>query len=875
MRCLVALGLLACLATPAAAQRLPRIVVPDHYDLHLTPDLATGALTGRETIAVRLLEPASVITLHAVDLEIREAAVVAGGTRHPATVSLDASKETVTLTLGAPVPAGEARIEVAFTGRIRDDLRGLYRTRTDRRAYIATQFQATYARRAFPCFDEPALKATFDLTVVVDEGDTAISNGKIVSDTPGPLPGKRTIRFSTSPKMSTYLVALAVGDFRCLEGGADGTPIRVCAVPEKKDLGALALRAAETILPFFNRYYGIRYPFGKLDMVALPDYEWGGMENTASIFYKERSLLVHEKTASVAARRGVANIVSHEIAHQWFGDLVTLAWWDNVWLNEGFATWVAFKPLPVWDPDYDPSVREAQSTMGVLGADSILATRPIRKNGETPAEINELFDGIAYQKGSALLRMLESYVGPEVFREGINAYLRKHANGNATAEDFWSELTRVSGKPVDRIMASFVDQPGAPLVSVETRCEEGSTRITLSQQRFFADTKLLAAGSPEVWTLPVCFRRPGEAGASHCELLTGRSQTLTLDGCSPCIFLNSGARGYYRSAYTAEDLREIAAVAGTDLSPAERIVFASDLWSAVDTGRADVADYLRLAEGLKDERELAVLEILLLRLQTIRTVLTEGRDRERYDAWLRNLLRPAARELGWTPAADEPDDRRALRALILGTLGDTGDPDTIAHARRLVDRYLQDPAAVDPSLAGIAFGLAAGHGDAALYDTFLAKKDAAKTPEQHDLYFYSLTQFEDEALIRRNLDLILSGKLRDQDLPSFLASLLGNPASRSQTWAFLKASWPALRGKVVTFGGSGAIPALGNFCDETAARDIESFFQENRAPGAERAVRGSLEAIRNCVELKKLQGEGMRRWMENAGRESGDRSGEG
>ncbi|HKV10970.1 MAG TPA: M1 family metallopeptidase, partial [Thermoanaerobaculia bacterium] len=338
-------ALLAISSSTASAHRLPKTVVPSHYEIHLDPDLATGSLTGRETIAVRLIEPTSSIVLHAVDLELREAAVVLGEKRLPARVSLDPAMETATLTVDAPLPAGEARLEIAFAGKIRDDIRGLYRTRTAARSYATTQFQATYARMAFPCFDEPSFKATFDLSVVADVGDTVISNGRIVEDVPGPAPGKHTLRFSTSPKMSTYLVALAVGDFECVEGSSEGIPIRVCAVPGKKDLGRFALRVAEHVLPEFNRYYGIPYPFGKLDMVALPDYEWGGMENTASIFYRERALLLDEKTASVGNRRGTASIVSHEIAHQWFGDLVTLAWWDNVWLNEGFATHMTRKPL--------------------------------------------------------------------------------------------------------------------------------------------------------------------------------------------------------------------------------------------------------------------------------------------------------------------------------------------------------------------------------------------------------------------------------------------------------------------------------------------------------------------------------------------------
>ena len=862
MRKLLWTAALLAIASPASAHRLPKTVVPSHYEIHLTPDLATGSLTGRETITVQLTEPTASITLNAVDLEFRETAVIVGTERHPARVSLDPAAETATLTVDETLPAGEARLEITYAGKIRDDIRGLYRTRTAARSYATTQFQATYARMAFPCFDEPAFKATFDLTVVVDAGDTAISNGRIVSDTPGPGPGKHTLRFSTSPRMSTYLVALAVGDFECVEGGADGIPIRVCAVPGKKELGRYALRVAEHVLPEFNRYYGIPYPFGKLDMVALPDYEWGGMENTASIFYRERGLLLDEKTASVGTRRGTAALVSHEIAHQWFGDLVTLAWWDNVWLNEGFATHMTRKPLVTWDPAWDQSLEEAQATAGVLAVDAFEATRAIRQNGETPAEIKELFDGIAYQKGAALLRMVETWLGPEAFRKGVHDYLAKYANGNATAEDLWTELTRVSGQPVDKVMASFVDQAGAPLVTVETRCEEGATLVTLTQQRFFADPARLAAGSPEVWTIPVFLRRPGDSGPARSELLTARSQTFRLPGCAPWVLANAGARGYYRSGYTPEALAAISRAAAKDLTPAEQILLLEDQWALVRNGRADVLDFLRLAEGLSGSRELAVQQILLGRLQAVGDLLVDDAHRGRYNAWLRELVRPLADELGWTVAPGEPDDRKILRAVALGALGGADDAATRAEARRLLDRYLKDPAAVDSSLVDLAFGLSARNGDAALYDTFRARMSTAKTPEEYYRYLFSLTAFRDPALVRRNLELALSDQVRAQDLGNLTAALLGNSASRRPTWELLKANWPALQSKVVSFGGRGAIPALAAFCDEASLKDIERFFTENRAPGAERALKRTLEEIRGCVEMKRAQGGRVGGWLE-------------
>ncbi|HXO19283.1 MAG TPA: M1 family metallopeptidase, partial [Thermoanaerobaculia bacterium] len=574
-------GLLSLLAvasaTAARAQRLPGEAVPRHYEIHLAPNLASGELKGEETIDVEIPQATPTITLNAVGLELRASATAAGKglaepAARPAAVALDPARETATLRFEPPLPAGAARLAVEFTGRVRDDLRGLYRVQAAGRRYAITQFEGTYARMMFPCFDEPADKATFDLTVTVAQGDTAISNGAVVADRPGPAAGLHTLTFGTSPRMSTYLVALAVGEFQCVAGGADGIPIRVCALPEKKELGRFALAASERFLRFYNGYYGIRYPFGKLDMVAFPDYEWGGMENTAAIFYKERALLIDAASASAWSRRGVAAVVAHEMAHQWFGDLVTMRWWDDVWLNEGFATWMSGKPLAEWDRTWDQDVEAAQAAQGVLEADSLASTRPIRQNGETPAEIKELFDGVAYQKGAAMLRMVESYLGEPVFQAGVNAYLSRHAGGNATAEDLWSELARVSSRPVDRVLASFVEQPGAPLLAIETRCQGDTTEVTLSQQRFFLDPRRLAAGSPELWSIPVCLRPAGGDGgaAVRCELLRERRQSFTLDGCFPWVLANAGARGYYRSSYPPETLRKIAAAASA-FSPAELV----------------------------------------------------------------------------------------------------------------------------------------------------------------------------------------------------------------------------------------------------------------------------------------------------------------
>ena len=467
---------LITMASIAGAQRLPLAATPENYNMTLTPDLKKASFAGEETIKVKLLKPASQIILNSADIEIQDASVASGGASQTATVSYDKENQTATLTVQNPLAAGPAAIHLKYTGILNDQLRGFYLgTDSNGHKYAATQFESTDARRAFPSFDEPAYKATFDITIIADKAHTVIANTKPISDTPGPGPDKHTVRFATSSKMSSYLAAFVVGEFEYVEGSVDGIPIRIYSTPGKKQLGTFALEATENFLRYFDHYFGIKYPYGKLDIVGLADFSAGAMENVGLITSRESMLQLDDKNTSLGQRKTVAITLSHEIAHQWFGDLVTMEWWDDVWLNEGFATWMEGKPADDWKPAWNAGLDEVNgdpilSTLGALNVDSLASTRSIHQPADTPDQIQELFDGIAYGKTAAVLRMLEGYLGPETFRAGVNQYLKEHANGNATADDFWITLARVSKKPVDKIMPTFVKQAGVPLLTIKEEC---------------------------------------------------------------------------------------------------------------------------------------------------------------------------------------------------------------------------------------------------------------------------------------------------------------------------------------------------------------------------------------------------------------------
>ncbi|MEO6983533.1 MAG: M1 family metallopeptidase, partial [Edaphobacter sp.] len=504
---LIAFAILTTIS--AQAQRLPTGVHPEAYTLVLTPDLQAATFTGEETIVLTLDSPSTTVTLNAAEIKFLS---VTSGTQ-TATVTLDDDKEQATFTFPQALPAGTSTLAISYTGILNDKLRGFYLSKTAKRNYAVTQFEPTDARRAYPSFDEPALKATYDITLIVDKGDTAISNTQIVSDTPGPIAGKHTLHFATTPKMSTYLVAFLVGDFKCTEGKSDGVPIRACSTPDKVALTKFALDAAKYVLHYYDTYFGIKYPMPKLDMVALPDFEAGAMENFGCITYRETDLLIDSKTGPIPAKKRVAEVVAHEMAHQWFGDMVTMQWWDNIWLNEGFATWMETKPIAQWKPEWNFPQDDAQSLDETLNLDAQATTRTIRATANTPSEINEMFDGIAYGKAGAVIGMVENYLGKEVFRQGVHNYLAAHLYANATAEDFWNAQTANSHKPVDKIMSSFVTQPGVPLLTLSERKDNS---LPVAQSRFFLSASINASRDQH-WTIPVCLKTSAQP---ICRVLT-------------------------------------------------------------------------------------------------------------------------------------------------------------------------------------------------------------------------------------------------------------------------------------------------------------------------------------------------------------------
>jgi aminopeptidase N len=856
---LVLLLTASALPFSAAVTRLPQNVIPSHYAITITPDLQGETFQGEETIDVEIGEPVDSITMHAVDLTLGKVTIEAAGKLLTETSTFDTASEMVTMKLPEILQPGAAAIHIVFSGHLGQQLNGLYLSRTARRKYAVTQFEARSARKAFPCFDEPAMKATFDITLVVDSGDTAISNGAIVSDTPSGA-GKHALRFGTTRKMSTYLVAMLVGDFVCIEASADAIPIRVCTTPGLEHFGHFALDAARVSVMFFNRYYGINYPFGKLDLIGIPDFAAGAMENAGAITFRETDLLIDQQTASSLVQKRVAEVVSHEIAHQWFGDLVTMKWWDDIWLNEGFATFMSTKPTEAWKPQWRADLDKPAATDEALSIDSLRSTQPIRTpaNAEGSGFGNA---GIIYGKTASVLRMVEEWIGPDAFRDAIRVYLKKYSWGNAAAEDFWSTMKASSQQPIDTVLESFIDLTGAPLLHVTESCDATGRRVTIAQERALPRDESAAA---ESWSIPICAHVVGAKTNEPCHIVAKKDETLLLrdvvgeasgstskESCSQPLFLSRNGSGYFLVDYSKSE-RNVLRDHLSDLTPAERISYQGNEWLLVKGRRRDAGEYLTLLRAMPKRVERPLVTGIADNLGWLDQRLVDDHNRAAWQAYVHQIASAQA-PVSWdAPAGETPEDRIS-RGAVLWTLGNAAnDADVIAGARKVAEQYMKNPASVDAVIAERALRLSAIHGDPAFYGEVVEQLSKASTPELTNRYRTVLTYFRDPKVMPGVIDYIYSDRVRTQDLPIVTSAMFNDPATRPAAWAAAKAHWAEIVKKSPGAAGR-LVGATGQFCDPEARKDVEAFFKEHVPPGGERGLNRALDAIDGCIAFRAAQ----------------------
>jgi puromycin-sensitive aminopeptidase len=826
--------------------RLSRDVLPRRYEATLAVDFSSKAFRGKEVVAVSIARPVREVVLHALALDIHRAELHAAGAVHTAKVTVLPLSETVVLEFSAEVAPGDAALQLEWSGRFSEGLRGLYLAGE----VAATQFEAADARRVFPCFDEPAFKARWALTAEVPEGLAVLSNGPVVEHTPA-AGGQARLRYAETELLPSYLVALVAGPLEgCPEEHAEGVPVRTWALREKVHLTRFGQQAALAALPRLRAYFGLPYAFGKLDQVAIPDFEAGAMENAGLITYREVALLLDAATAPLAVQKRVAEVVTHELAHQWFGNWVTMVWWDDLWLNEAFATWMAYKVVDEWKPAWRVWLDFDAGKSVALHLDALRSTHPIRGTVHNAGEASEAFDAITYEKGGAVLRMLEGFLGEEPFRTGIRSYMRKHARANAVADDLWAALAEASSQPVVEVANAWIRQPGYPLVRVAL---EGSG-LSLSQSRFFSEP---SAQAPEHWPVPLVLRWADAAGEHETRVLLRQgAQRLPLPASGPLqwVYANAGSTGFYRVAYDAAALQLLRGHLAA-LAPAERIGLLADQWALVRAAQGRISDFLDLALGFFGETDDAVLDELVNKLGFVEGRLVEGEDVALFRRVVEGLLGPALEKMGWEPRPGEGDlDRLRRASLLRGVGGLARSPAVVRAAGERVRRMLQERGsdALDANLLDVAVGLAARTGDEALYETLKAAFPVEPDPATKRRYLLALTAFEDAALSARGRGLLLDGGVPMQDVAGYVHGLMANRAGREEAWRLLRNRWADVMART---GGAPmlvrrVVEALGNLQTRGHLEAVREFLSLHPVPEAQQAVAQTLERLTQDVALR-------------------------
>ncbi len=827
--------------------RLPRHVLPRRYDLVLTPDLAAATFAGHVVITADVLATTRLIALNAIDLEI-DSVYVDG---QPSPFSLDEDRERLLIGALSDVLPGSVTIDISFRGVLNDKLRGFYRStyrdETGTEHVVAcTQMQSTDCRRAFPCFDEPDFKAVFGVTLAIDDGIMAVANGPETSRVRDDASGKYFVRFADTMIMSTYLVAFVVGRLEATEAvDVRGVPMRIVHVPGKGHLTAFGLDVGAKSLAWFTDYYGIPYADAKIDMIALPDFAAGAMENVGCITYRENLLLVDPATSTQIEKELVADVVSHELAHMWFGDLVTMKWWNGIWLNEAFATFMEIAAVDAYRPDWDRWTSFSLERSAAFEVDSLAATRSVEYEVRSPQDCEGMFDVLTYQKGGSLLRMLEQYLTTPRFRAGVRHYLDAHAYENTETSDLWDSIEAAvahdGGEPVRAVMDSWIWQPGYPLVTASTR----NGRLHLTQQRFSFDPESVA--DPQTWFVPVHIRAGGE---EKIVLLDRAALDVEISDETAPIVVNAGGSGFYRVSYSTELLTRIDRTVLRSLTTIERYNLVDDAWNAVVAGRLTATDYLRFVEGFVDERDLAVWQAIANGLRSTGRLVSGSADAA-FRRRVATLVSPVLADLGWTPVSGESDLRAKLRGLLVVLLAVTGgDSDARKRCRELLAAAQHDPTSVDPELTAAATTVVASTGGEADFADMQRRFLEADNPQEQLRYLYALADFDSAELVTRACEFALSGQVKTQNAPFLLARCIANRNHGAIAWQFVRRNWQTANEQFPTNTIVRMIDPAKLLNTPELEADVQSFFAEHPIPQAVKTLEQILERQRINVALR-------------------------
>jgi aminopeptidase N len=847
--------------------KLPKSVVPVEYSIRIVPNIDKFTFSGTETVKLNVRSPVRQLVLNALELEITEASLD-GKALATSAIKIDKEKELLTLVLPSELASGDHTLALTFSGKINQQGQGLFYTRYQEQGngapkiMLGTQFEATDARRFFPCWDEPVFRARFQLTVVVPKNWLAVSNMPVKSEKK--IAGGKELRFAATPPMSSYLNVLVAGELDFIESRCGPTQIRVIATKGKAELGRYALETTAQILQYYNDYFGVPYPLPKLDQIALPGGFGGAMENWGGITYFESALLFDPKNSSAETKQNIYEVIAHEVAHMWFGDLVTMAWWDNLWLNEGFASWMGTKCTAHFNPQWevwlrrnlprDPTRRVGIAKEQAMEGDARSTTHAIQQRIATEAEANSAFDDITYKKGQSFLRMLESFLGEDVFRDGIRGYIATHKYSNTTTADLWDALSEASKKPIGEIAAGWTEQPGFPVVEVK---READGKVRLTQERFTVNFK---NAPPLEWQIPLTYSVFGQAPASL--LMAAKTHILQDVPADRALKLNVKGAGNYRVEYDAPSWN-LLLQALSKLGVEDRVNLLSDGWALVQADRASVSRYFELVEKLPASTEIAEREQIINVVDFINGLLGPSPERERFQKYARSLMRPTFDTLGWEPKEGEQPTAGNLRASLIDILGDLNDAEIIAGCRERFKRYLANPASLAPDLRPAVFAVVGRYADEKTWAKLHELGLKTTSIEEKQNYYNALACAIDPKLVKKALAIALTDEL-PTSRAIFLVPRVARDSGHSDiAWEFAKANMKALLDKTDAAGANRYTPSLFTFfSDDSRGNELRAYAKNNLPSASAPEVAKVVDEIQFRAELKKRLATQLNAWIE-------------
>jgi len=852
-------------AAEAPAFRLPATASPVRYAIDLAVVPGESTFRGTADIEFTVTESTPVLWLSASDLTVESATLRAGGKTSPAK-TMTGGASFVGFAFDPPLAPGAGSLHVAYSGRIQSSSSaGVFQLKDGPNPpwYVYTQFEPTDARRAFPCFDEPRFKTPWQLTLHVKQEHLATSNTPIVSETPE-SGGMKRVEFAPTRPLPSYLVAFAVGPFEAVDagkGGRKGIPLRILVPAGRGDEAGFARAAIPDILKLLESYFDSPFPYDKLDSVVMP---LGGfaMENAGMITYTHPMLLSKPASSTHSFQVGCASVAAHEMAHQWFGDLVTTAWWDDIWLNESFATWMSSKILDEWKPEWKEPVSVVQSSLGVMGLDSLATTRRIRQQIVNDSDIANAFDGISYEKGAAVIGMFESWLGGKPFQSGVQSYMKQYADRAATTADFLAAISKASGRDVAGPFNTFLDQAGVPLVTAELLCAGGPPRLALEQRRS------LPIGSrgetKQTWSIPICVKYPaGGAEARECSLVSGAAAEMKLTKAASCpawVLANAGEAGYYRVLYRGGMLANLLSDSGRHLTLAERVGVLGDANALTSAGEIPPGDALALVEPFGKDPDWRVVSQTIGIAGMLRPPLVPDELLPNAARFLSKVYGERARQLGWTSKPDDSDDTKTLRRQLVGLVATSGEDRQLSQeAVTLALGWLKDRASVDPAIAGTVVATAARQGDQALFDQMRAALRSTTDKQQRYVLIGGMANFRDPAIVKQRLGLLLTGEF---DLREVMTSFFSapSPQTRRIPFEFVRDNLDAILKILPREVGSDYAAYLpmvgGGFCNATDRAELAAFFQPKveAYSGGTRMLAQALERVDLCIARRAALG---------------------